>query len=271
MIQIKCKRDDISLYIVSAGKYNADAGATMGVLPYKLWHDKVKFDENHCLRMNLNCLLIKTPEKNILVDVGIGDFLTDRLKKIYAPSTSTLCDEIKEIGIKPADIDAVVLTHLHFDHAGGLIDSEGKALFINARYFIQQDEWDIAQNPDILNSAAYSLKAQYQMLSDSRKIELIDGDYELYEGVYLHKVAGHCPGMQIVKIKDEGEVVYYAGDLFPLRFHLSSSVTSAYDICRRAVCNTKEMIKKELDSSGGKLILSHEMDEPIVVFKECEI
>jgi glyoxylase-like metal-dependent hydrolase (beta-lactamase superfamily II) len=264
MQKIVTKRSDIEVYLVSAGFYHADAGAAMGVLPYKLWHDKIETDENHCIKMDLHCLLIKTKKHNILVDTGIGEYLTDRLKKIYRPGDFTLVEEIASAGLTANDIDIVIFTHLHFDHAGGILSTDKEMIFPNARYIIQKSEWETATNPDILNSAAYSLKEHYSLISD--KLILIDGVYEVDNEIFLEKIGGHCPGMQILRIEDESELIYFAGDAFPLKFHLNPTVTSAYDISRVDLCTTKEKIKNDLERTGGKLILSHDRVEPIIYF-----
>jgi glyoxylase-like metal-dependent hydrolase (beta-lactamase superfamily II) len=266
MQRISTNRDDIELYLLSAGDYSADVGAAMGVLPYKLWHDKVKIDEFHTLRMRLYCLLIKTSKDLILVDTGIGEYLNDRLKKIYRPSKFILIDEILETGYKPQDINYLVLTHLHFDHVGGIVSENKELLFPNAEYIVQTDEWTIARNPDTLNVASYSLTEHYEILEKTKKVKTIEGVFELSTGVYIEKIGGHSLGMQIVRILDEGEVIYFAGDAFPTKFHLNPIVNSAYDISRIDMCKVKEKIKIDLNKNGGKLILSHDIEEPIIIF-----
>jgi glyoxylase-like metal-dependent hydrolase (beta-lactamase superfamily II) len=266
MQPVATNRPDIELYLLSAGDYSADVGAAMGVLPYKLWHEKVAIDEFHSIRMRLYCLLIKTPTTMILVDTGIGEVLNDRLKKIYRPSEFTLIDEIRETGYKPEDIKYVVLTHLHFDHAGGIISQCKELLFPNAEYIVQTDEWNTARNPDTLNLASYSLTEHYEILEKSNKVKTIEGDFEIATGVFVEKIGGHSLGMQIVRIVDGNEVIYFAGDAFPTRFHLNPIVNSAYDISRIDMCRVKENIKIDLNKNGGKLILSHDIVEPIIIF-----
>ena len=266
MIKIPSNRKDIEIYLLSAGQYLADAGAAMGVLPYRLWRDKVRIDEDHCLVMALHCLLVKTKAHNILVDTGIGEYLSDRLIKIYRPGKFTLIEELSLVGLQPNEVDRIVLTHLHFDHAGGLLSTAKELLFPAAEYIVQTDEWATALNPDTLNVAAYSLREHYEALKDSGRVKLTSGESEIDSGVFLEKIAGHSVGMQLVKILDEKQLIYYAGDAFPLNAHLSPAVTSAYDLCRNTLCTVKENIKETLRNTGGKLILCHEMTEPIISF-----
>ena len=266
MKKITCKRDDIELYVVSTGQYYADAGAAMGVYPYKLWHDKVELDADNCLKMELNCLLIKTGESNILVDCGIGDYVTDRQRKVYKPSKSTLLDELQSVGVSASDINFVVLTHLHFDHAGGLLSPDKEFVFPSAKYIIQLDEWNTAQNPDLYFTASYPLTEHYKMLHDAGNTIIVNGEKEIYKGVSVEKIAGHCPGAQIVKIKDGDNLIYFAGDAFPSSFHLPAPITSAYEMSRIDLYRQKEIILDSLKRQGGKLILSHERENSIVEY-----
>ena len=301
MQKIQCNRKDIELFVISAGHYFADAGAAMGVLPYKLWSDNIVLDQYRRVKLDLNCLLIKiqcAPESsskkndfsdkiNILVDCGIGNCNSEKLNKIYQPSNSTLINELASVGMSPDQINMVVLTHLHFDHAGGILEknihdiptvdfnnkrdvvnpnSSNKLLFKNAKYLIQKDEWETALNPDSLNMAAYTIIEQYNLLNKSDQIRLIEGEIELYKEIFVEKVDGHSPGMQVLKINDLGEFIYFGSDAFPLQFHLTPSVTSAYDISRKELHKNKEKILKELKSHGGKLIFSHEIEKKWIEF-----
>jgi len=266
MTKIASKREDIEIYLLSAGQYFADAGAAMGVYPYKLWHDKVELDADNCIKMELNSLLIKTKDTNIIVDCGIGDYITDRQRKIYKPSKSTLIEELQSVGLDKNDINLVILTHLHFDHAGGILATEGEFTFPNARYVIQQEEWNTAQNPSLYFTASYPLTEHYKMLLDNDCTMLVSGEKEIYKDVFVKKIAGHCPGAQVVRIVDKDNVIYFAGDAFPSSFHLPPPITSAYEMSRIDLYEQKEMILDELKKYGGKLILSHDKDNPIVEY-----
>jgi len=258
MTPITTHRTDISVYIVSAGHYFADAGATMGVLPYKLYCDKIDLDEAHRIKMELPCLLIKTPDQRILVDCGIGEYLPEKLVKIYTPSPFTLIDELQIAGVDRHDIDIVIFTHLHFDHMGGAVLPDRSLTFPKARYLVQKEEWDTAICPDTVNKGSYSLNEHIGLLADSGRVELVDGDVQVFEGVLCEKIGGHSPGFQIVSIVDNESLIVFASDAFPLRFHLNPAVTSAYDICRQRMCEAKVLLKERVERSRGVLILGHE-------------
>jgi glyoxylase-like metal-dependent hydrolase (beta-lactamase superfamily II) len=134
----------MNLSLVSAGHYWTDAGAFFGVLPWFIWHDKVEIDDRQRLKLNLNLLLIQTQGRNILVDTGVGNRLNKRRSEIYSPSKFDLVSNLQALGLRAADVTDVILTHLHFDHAGGVVsDVAGKDVltFPRAVYHIQQTEW----------------------------------------------------------------------------------------------------------------------------------
>jgi hypothetical protein len=158
----------MQLHQVLAGYYWTDAGAFMGVLPYFIWQDKVELDERHRLKMHLNLLLIQTEGKNILVDTGVGNRLNKRRKEIYNPSDFILPAGLTQLGLSPSDVTDVIMTHLHFDHAGGIISEQEGTDFLTfpkAVFHIQSKEWQMAKQPDKLNQAAYQFEHQLALLS----------------------------------------------------------------------------------------------------------
>ncbi len=267
-MKIETKNPDIRIYTVKAGDYYTDAGAAMGVLPKAIWKKHLMVDENDTIKMSLNCLLIQNQKCNILVDTGIGNLLTEKQIKIYRPGEFTLLENLKELGLSRYDINHVVLTHLHFDHVGGILhkDFPNELTFPNAYHHIQKKEWLTATNPNELNLAAYSLREHINLLSDSIKLDIIDGDTELFPNIYLQLVQGHSEGMQIIKIMDENHTIYYAGDIIPSELHINPSVTSAYDLCRKTTFAAKVRILKEIKETAGTLIFDHESKKDFVRF-----
>ena len=252
------------LHQVLAGFYRTDAGAFMGVLPYFIWQDKVDLDERHRLRMNLNLLLIQTEVRNILVDTGIGNRLNKRRKEIYSPSEFLLPANLKALGLNPEDITDVIMTHLHFDHAGGIVSEKDGLDFLTfpkATYHIQSKEWQMAKEPDKLNKAAYQFEHQLALLEQSGNIHLVDGTAEIAEGVFVHLVGGHSVGSQIIEVIKDGKPYIYAGDIIPTRYHLPPAITSGYDVSRADSFAAKQMIYNKLRAGEGFLLLDHDVNE----------
>jgi len=169
---------------------------------------------------------------------------------------------LSKMGYPRTSITDVIMTHLHHDHAGGIVslDSEGKEYltFPNAVYHIQLAEWKIAREPDILNFAAYDFNRNLKLLEEKGRVNLIEGDYTLCDGVDLKLVGGHTDGMQIVIINKDNQKYIYAGDIIATKFHTSMAVTSAYDVCRSDTVKAKHLIYDRLKANNGFLLLDHD-------------
>jgi len=251
-----------SIHKVYAGCYWSDGGALMGVLPWSIWSKRVETDDRHRLRMALNLLLIRSEDRNILVDTGLGNMLSEKQHKIYNPDEFMLPVSLGELGIRDIEITDVVMSHLHFDHAGGICSEVlGKKVltFPSATYWIQKLEWEMANNPDGLNRAAYD-KAQYELLAEEGKINLIEQDTTIAKGVKLVHTGGHTVGSQIVEIKTDKGFYIYPADIIPTMMHTHLPVTSAYDINREDTYKAKLYIYDTLKSHDGYLLLDHDND-----------
>lgn len=247
---------------INAGDYWTDGGAMFGVLPRAIWGKSVQTDERHRKNLALNLLLIQSGDRNILVDTGLGNRLSEKQRDIYRPSSFLLPVSLAELGLTDADITDVVLTHLHFDHAGGIVTGFGdidRLTFPKARHWVQRAEWETAQNPDGLNRAAYAFEQQLSLLAASHRLELVDGDLEIAGGIRLTKTGGHTIGSQIVEIEAGDRFYIYPADIVPTFFHTAPAVTSAYDVCRKDTFKAKQYIYARLKERDGILLLNHDL------------
>lgn len=255
----------LTLKIIKAGHFYSDAGASLGNLPRAIWGRFLSIDEKHRLQLNLNLLLIEVGERIILVDTGVGNKMTEKEVKIFSPDVVSFDSALGDKGYTREMITDVIMTHLHHDHAGGIVslDSEGKEYltFPNATFHIQRSEWEIAKSPDDLNRAAYDFQRNLSLLESSGKLNLVDGDYSLCEEVSLKLVGGHSEGMQIVIINSENHKYIYAGDIIPSSTYLKIPITSSYDVCRRDTVKAKKWIINKIDSEGYTLIYDHSTEE----------
>jgi glyoxylase-like metal-dependent hydrolase (beta-lactamase superfamily II) len=258
------KLGKIELFLVSAGHYWSDGGAAFGALPKALWNRTIEADDKNRICFELNLLLIKTSDRNILVDTGCGNHLSEKQIKIYSPSDFALFSELEKHCVSRFDITDVVLTHLHFDHAGGVvseIEGELQLSFPNAVYYIQEAEWEMAKHPDELNQAAYMFDEQLSLLETEGKYVLIHGNYELTPEVTLKLTGGHTIGTQIVSCESEDDFAVYAGDIIPSLPHLALPVVSAYDVSREDTFKAKKAIISEIRQKKGYLLLNHDGNE----------
>ena len=222
----------LEIHLLSDGSFKMDGGAMFGQVPKVLWESLMKADRRNRIRLGLNCLLIRSAEGNILVDTGTGSKYDDHARDIYGLGTSKLSRGLRDVGVAPKDIQCVVLSHLHFDHAGGgtKINRRGIAVpaFPRAQYFVQQAAWDDATNPSERGKASYN-QADFLPLLEKEQVRLLQGDHELVPGIWLKLTGGHCKGHQMVLINHGGAKVAFLGDLVPTPYHLAPSYISALD------------------------------------------
>ncbi|MEA1972637.1 MAG: MBL fold metallo-hydrolase [Candidatus Cloacimonadota bacterium] len=234
-----------------------DGGASMGVLPKAIWSKKTDVDDKNRIKLALRHLFICINGIKIVIDTGIGNILSDKEIKIYKPTQFTMHQELEKLGTSPEEIDYVILTHLHFDHAGGIVSSsekKAKLTFPNAIYIIQKEEWETAKNPDKLNKAAYNFDKHLSLLEAKGQIKFFDKSITIEDDIEVVKVGGHSNGTSIVNIYIDNQKWVYAGDIIPNHFHTSLPVISAYDISRKDTF----IAKKDLLDEANLVIFDHD-------------
>lgn len=255
----------LKLKIIKAGYFYSDAGASLGNLPRSIWGRFLSVDAKHRMRLDLNLLLIELDDRLILVDTGLGNKLTPKEDEIFSPQVKSFPELLAQHGYKTSSITDVIMTHLHHDHAGGIVsidsDNQEYLTFPKASYHIQAKEWEIAKNPDVLNRAAYDYARNLKLLEQKCKINLINGNVEIFPGINLQLVGGHTEGMQILLINRDRQKYIYAGDIIPSQTYLKLAITSAYDVCRRDTVSAKEQILQKVQQEGYVLIYDHSTQE----------
>jgi len=239
----------------------------MGVMPKALWNKLIQTDHKNRIELAFNSLLISSENKNILVDTGLGNIISEKINKIYSPSKFILLESLAEHGLSRHDIDIVILTHLHFDHVGGVIskiDGLEQLTFPRAIHYIQKKEWKIAKEPDELNKASYNFERDLKLLEKSGMYKLIEGKYRLTEDIILELTGGHSEGTQVVRIESGDELAYYPGDIIPLEINRYPAVTTAFDINRKDTFAAKMKILKEIKQKNGIIFLSHDVNKQII-------
>jgi glyoxylase-like metal-dependent hydrolase (beta-lactamase superfamily II) len=201
---------DIRVEVVPDGRFALDGGAMFGVVPRALWEKTDPPDAENRVTLALNVALVETAGKRILVDSGLGDKWEERESRLYRIDRSTtLLGELRERGLAPEDIDMVVNTHLHFDHAGGntrLVDGRTLPTFPNARYVVQLGEWEDATHPHERSRASYR-EADFVPLAEARQLDTVQGERELAPGVRVVPVGGHTAYHQMVLVEGGGETL----------------------------------------------------------------
>ncbi|MFZ3265138.1 MAG: MBL fold metallo-hydrolase [Terriglobales bacterium] len=226
---------DFELTIVSDGTYFLDGGAFFGVVPKTMWSKKAAVDDQNRFDTGLNSLLIRTGDKNILVETGIGNKLPEKLVQIYK-QPAKLLDNLHVAGIAPEDIDIVINTHLHFDHCGWNTVRRGDqvmATFPKAKYYVQRKEWEHGRLQLERDAVSY-MSPNYDPLIESGQMELLDGDREIVPGVSVKVFPGHTPNMQAVMVESGAgggkKTACYISDLIPTAMHLDLTWVMAFDL-----------------------------------------
>jgi glyoxylase-like metal-dependent hydrolase (beta-lactamase superfamily II) len=215
---------------LSGGVTNLDGGAMFGVVPKPLWEKRYSVNEKNQIELRTDPILIQTNGKNILVESGIGrGKLTEKQKRNYGVLEESLIEEdLLVLGLKPEDIDYVLMTHLHFDHACGLTKPEGEAytsVFPKAKIIASSIEWKEMQEPNIRSANTY-WQENWQAIA--HQIETFEDTWELGNIKLIH-TGGHSDGHSILLIEDENETILHMADLMPTHAHQPSLWVMAYD------------------------------------------
>lgn len=244
------------------GTFYLDGGAMFGVVPKVFWQRTNPSDEKNRILLGLHPLLIKHPAMNILVDTGIGDKFDEKFKSVYGVDKSeTIEGSLEKCGLSVEDIGAVIVSHLHFDHAGGntVLSEEGKVIpkFPNATYYIQKKEWEAGLDPNPRSKASY-LKDNYVPLEIHNQLKVIEGSCEICEGILCIYTGGHTEGHQVVTIESDGEGAIYWADLMPTTSHVKIPYIMGYDLFPLDVLEEKEKFIKNVVKKKWTCFFEHD-------------
>ena len=224
---------DLELIPLTDGYFYLDGGAMFGVVPKALWQRRAPADDRNRIRMGLRPLLVRG-EKTMIIDAGIGDKMDARSQEIYAIDRAHDLDaSLAAAGVSADDVEIVLASHLHFDHAGGFTvrDDAGRLVpkFRNARYVARTAEWEDATHPHERNRASY-LAENFVPLMDAGVLDLVPDDREIMPGVRVVRTGGHTMHHQIVMIESGGRTAVFAADLMPTTAHVDEPWIMAYDL-----------------------------------------
>ncbi len=251
------------IFSIVENNFQVDGGAMYGVIPKVIWQRFNPPDADNMLRLDINLLLVKADGKNILIDTGIGDILSEKQKKIFGiQKESTLEHELSALMLSPSDINLVILTHLHADHAGGVVTLDQKQTkvprFPNARYFVQIKEWEDAMHPDERTSATY-FTSNLKILEENKLLQLVSGEVEVTKGIKVINTGGHTPGHQTVLIEDSNNKIIFAGDIIPTTYHLKIPYVASVDLNPRETMEQKRKILQMCLNDGWGLVFDHDL------------
>lgn len=246
-----------------AGRFGLDGGAMFGVVPKTMWAGRLAPDEHNRVPMVMRLLVAKGHGKTVLVDVGAGGGHTEKIKQIYAfAETEALPSALEAIGVKAADITDVLLTHLHFDHAAGIVEPDGdgwRLLFPQARHHVQRSQWEHAHAATPRDKASY-FNDRLDLMESQGVLDLHEGGWSLADGFDLAVVDGHTPGQQLPVISGGGKTLFYCGDLIPTQHHIPTPYIMAYDLDPVLAMNEKMPVVQRAHAEQWILFFEHDAD-----------
>ena len=264
---------DIEIRHIHSGNFYLDGGAMFGVVPKPLWEKKSPADSRNRIRLAANSLLVRAANKNVLIETGNGTKWTPKLRDIYAiDEGDPLTQNLATAGVSPSQVDLVINTHLHFDHAGGntkLLDNHAVACFPNAQYIVQADEFAHASSPTERDRASY-FEDNFLPIQQSGQWKLISGDTEILRGISVVRIPGHNASIQAVKLTSGGKTVFFVADLFPTRHHLPLAWIMAYDLYPLQTLETKRKWMRTIVEDGWIVVFGHDADVPAATLYERE-
>jgi glyoxylase-like metal-dependent hydrolase (beta-lactamase superfamily II) len=224
---------DIEITPLSDGNFRLDGGAMFGVIPWTMWSRRAQSDERRRILMSMRPLLVRTGGTTMLIDAGVGDKLGSKAADIYGFDRARHLDHaLADAGVSADDIDLVLATHLHFDHAGGFTARSGQGnvpRFPRARYLIRRGEWNDATHPHERNRASY-LAENYVPLHDAGRVDFVEEDGDVLPGVSVWRTGGHTMHHQIVRFQSGGRTAVFAADLIPTVAHVDLPWIMGYDL-----------------------------------------
>ena len=263
------------VFALETGDFRLDGGAMMGSVPKVLWEKTNPSDSLNRINLALRCLLLDDGKNRVLVETGMGRKISADFKEMFKVNQkeNPLKYTLGRFGYRLEDISHVILTHLHFDHAGGILDvnenGELFPVFSNAKYYISKSNWNSAMNPSPRDSASY-LKHNYSILETLNKLILIEDNSIIIDEISTMAVNGHTSGQQLVKVESEEDVMVFCSDLIPLKSHIKLPWIMGYDLNAALTLKEKTNFLNLASNNGWWLWFYHDPNTVAIKIKKGE-
>ncbi len=250
--------------LVQAGTFRSDAGTLFGPVPRVMWQRLVADEINAqgALLQALNCLLVEAPGGRVLVETGIGERSDEKMRQQRDLQGPPVLPALRTAGFDPATVDVVALSHLHFDHAGGLLAQDGSAAFPRARIAAQRLEWEFALGDNPRLQASYE-QGELRLVEQAGWAGAVDGEAELLPGVTAIRTGGHSGGHQAVVVRGRERTVAFFGDLCMRPWSANPRWVTSFDDFPLTSVEVKAGLFRRAVEEGWTVVLSHEPRTPV--------
>lgn len=253
------KFHDMTLTWLNGGLTLLDGGAMFGVVPKALWSKRYPADELNRIELGTDPILIQYEGKNLLIDSGVGNRMNDKqLRNNGVIRQSHLDDSLAVLGLLTEDIDYVLMTHMHADHASGLTKVENDefvSTFPKAKIFVSAIEWDEMRNPNIRSRNTY-WKENWETIQ--LQVETFEEELEIIPGIRMVHTGGHSNGHSVIKLQQNGETIVHMADIMPTHAHQNPLWVLAYDDYPMDSIFAKEKLVSEALKEGHSFIFYHD-------------
>lgn len=261
-----CHSGGIEIHLLQESIVRMDGGAMFGHVPRVVWHKLAVPDEQNRLACACNCLLVKAPGRNIVIEAGMGNKWNEKEVGLYDLKGHSFAELLAPHGLTPAAIHLVIVSHLHIDHAGGLTrwDATGAVVptFPNATVVVQRNELCAASNPDPRSRPSYRAH-DFLPIEQSGKLRLVDGNGVVDAGIEVIVTGGHTAWHQVVRIEAGDETVWFLADLFPSSAHLKPHWVMGYDLIPLEVMRSRTRLLPVLAKPNVVAVFGHDPYIPV--------
>lgn len=253
--------------LVSGGRNRLDGGGMLGILPKVVWERWYPADDQNRIDLETHCLLVDYGSDRLLIESGCGNKLGEKERAFYSVDPEDWIGEnLRRLGVPLESITHVLLTHLHTDHAGGVVTRDESGLlaptFPNAEVCITQTEWEIAREGKGISQNAYNVD-NYEVLEQEGMLRKTDSDAEILPGIRFMATPGHTLGHASVVLTGDRSTLVFTGDLLPLARQTVPHYNMAYDTHPVLKAETKADFMRKAHEENWILALSHDPNNPV--------
>jgi glyoxylase-like metal-dependent hydrolase (beta-lactamase superfamily II) len=251
--------------IVADAAFRLDGGAMFGVVPKVLWERQFPADDENRIALATNCLLVRGQGFTAVIESGLGERWNEKSRALYAiDHETTLPRSLDRLGVEREEVDALILSHLHFDHAGGATRLEaGRAVptFPNATLYVQETELSHARAPNERDRASYRPE-DWEPWAAAGRLETVSGEKEIRPGITAVPVRGHNAGMQAIRLDSGGRTLFYFADALPTSAHVPIPWIMAYDLYPVDLLENKKRLLEKAVRDHWLCVFEHDPRVP---------